>query len=189
VTEVAYGSPGWSASAGAERFRRSVYTFSKRTAPFAFYNTFDAPVGDACVARRDVSNTPLQGLTLLNDVSMRDFQRRSLQFFAGKTWEGCTPCGPAVVTLDELPNLADREIVTRVNGEERQRAPISDLIFDIPTLIETCSRGITLYPGDVIATGSPAGVGMGFDPPRWLRSGDVVRIEIDGIGAIENRFQ
>ena len=63
-----------------------------------------------------------------------------------------------------------------------------NMIFDIPTLIETCSRGITLYPGDVIATGSPAGVGMGFDPPKWLHSGDVVRIEIDGIGAIENRF-
>jgi 2-keto-4-pentenoate hydratase/2-oxohepta-3-ene-1,7-dioic acid hydratase in catechol pathway len=71
----------------------------------------------------------------------------------------------------------------------RQDAQTRDLIFDIPTLIETCSRGLTLHPGDVIATGSPAGVGMGFDPPRWLRPGDVVRIEIDGIGAIENRFQ
>ena len=63
------------------------------------------------------------------------------------------------------------------------------MIFDIPTLIETISRGITLLPGDIIATGTPAGVGMGFDPPRWLRSGDAVRIEIDGIGAIENRFE
>ena len=76
-----------------------------------------------------------------------------------------------------------------VNGELRQDGPTSDMIFDIPTLIETCSRGITLYPGDVIATGTPAGVGMGMKPPQWLKSGDVVRIEIDGIGVIENRFE
>ena len=76
-----------------------------------------------------------------------------------------------------------------VNGELRQDAPHTRPDLRHPTLIETCSRGITLYPGDVIATGTPAGVGMGFDPPRWLRAGDVVRIEIDGIGAIENRFQ
>ena len=75
-----------------------------------------------------------------------------------------------------------------VNGEPRQDASTSDLIFDIPTLIETCSRGITLYPGDVIATGTPAGVGMGMTPPQYLKSGDLVRIEIDGLGAIENRF-
>jgi 2-keto-4-pentenoate hydratase/2-oxohepta-3-ene-1,7-dioic acid hydratase in catechol pathway len=76
-----------------------------------------------------------------------------------------------------------------VNGELRQDGLTKDMIFDLPTLIETCSRGITLYPGDVIATGTPSGVGMGFTPPRWLGAGDVVRIEIDGIGTIENRFQ
>ena len=76
-----------------------------------------------------------------------------------------------------------------VNGELRQDGDTRDMIFDIATLIETCSRGITLYPGDVIATGTPSGVGMGFSPPRWLVAGDVVRIEIDGIGAIENRFE
>jgi 2-keto-4-pentenoate hydratase/2-oxohepta-3-ene-1,7-dioic acid hydratase in catechol pathway len=76
-----------------------------------------------------------------------------------------------------------------VNGELRQDATTHDLIFDIPTLIETCSRGITLLPGDIIATGTPAGVGMGFSPPKYLGAGDVVRIEIDGIGAIENRFE
>jgi len=75
-----------------------------------------------------------------------------------------------------------------VNGEPRQDARTTDLIFDIPTLIETCSRGITLLPGDIIATGTPAGVGMGLTPPRWLAHGDVVRIEIDGIGTLENRF-
>ena len=75
-----------------------------------------------------------------------------------------------------------------MNGELRQDGQTRDLIFDIATLIETCSRGITLYPGDVIATGTPAGVGMGLDPPLWLRDGDVVRIEVDGLGVIENRF-
>jgi 2-keto-4-pentenoate hydratase/2-oxohepta-3-ene-1,7-dioic acid hydratase in catechol pathway len=75
-----------------------------------------------------------------------------------------------------------------VNGELRQDGHTQDLIFDIPTLIETCSRGITLYPGDVIATGTPAGVGMGLNPPQYLKRGDVVRVEIEGIGAIENRF-
>src|SRR5665811_2330703 len=75
-----------------------------------------------------------------------------------------------------------------VNGELRQDGPAENMIFDIPTLIETISRGITLYPGDVIATGTPAGVGMGFKPPRYIKTGDVVRIEVDGIGSIENRF-
>ena len=76
-----------------------------------------------------------------------------------------------------------------VNGALRQDGQTKDMIFDIPTLIETCSRGITLYPGDVIATGTPAGVGMGQTPPQWLKSGDVVRIEVDGVGVIENPFE
>jgi 2-keto-4-pentenoate hydratase/2-oxohepta-3-ene-1,7-dioic acid hydratase in catechol pathway len=76
-----------------------------------------------------------------------------------------------------------------VNGQLRQNGHTSDLIFDIPTLIETCSRGITLYPGDIIATGTPAGVGMGLNPPQYLQSGDTVRVEIEGLGAIENRFR
>jgi len=128
------------------------------------------------------------GLTLLNDVSMRDFQRRSLQFFAGKTWERCTPVGPAVVSTDVLPDLAHREIVTRVNGDERQRAPMSDLIFDVPTLVADLSRIVTLQPGDLIATGTPGGVGDARKPPSYLRPGDVVEIEFEGIGVLTNRF-
>jgi len=96
--------------------------------------------------------------------------------------------GPWITTADELDGRATR-VRGWVNGELRQDAPTKDMIFDIPTLIETCSRGITLFPGDVIATGTMAGVGMGFKPPKWLGAGDVVRIEIDGIGAIENRFE
>jgi 2-keto-4-pentenoate hydratase/2-oxohepta-3-ene-1,7-dioic acid hydratase in catechol pathway len=128
------------------------------------------------------------GYTIVNDVSCRDVQVRHQQWDLGKSFDTFCPMGPCIVTADELDGR-DTRVRGWVNGELRQDASTRDLIFDIPTLIETCSRGITLYPGDVIATGSPAGVGMGFDPPRWLRDGDVVRIEIDGIGAIENRFQ
>jgi 2-keto-4-pentenoate hydratase/2-oxohepta-3-ene-1,7-dioic acid hydratase in catechol pathway len=91
------------------------------------------------------------------------------------------------VTADELDGTQTR-VRGWVNGQLRQDGHTRDLIFDIATLIETCSRGITLYPGDIIATGTPAGVGMGLNPPQYLKSGDVVRVEIDGLGAIENRF-
>jgi 2-keto-4-pentenoate hydratase/2-oxohepta-3-ene-1,7-dioic acid hydratase in catechol pathway len=140
---------------------------------------------------RDISRSRAMdhvfGYTIVNDVSCRDVQVRHQQWDLGKSFDTFCPMGPCIVTADELDGR-DTRVRGWVNGELRQDARTRDLIFDIPTLIETCSRGITLYPGDVIATGSPAGVGMGFDPPRWLRSGDVVRIEIDGIGVIENRF-
>jgi acylpyruvate hydrolase len=131
------------------------------------------------------------GLTLCNDTSMRDFQRRSLQFFAGKTWERASPVGPVVVTIDELgglDGLAAREISTRVNGQERQRAPISELLFDVPTLVSDLSQMVTLRPGDLIATGTPAGVGDAMKPPVYLQPGDVVEISLDGIGTLRSRF-
>jgi 2-keto-4-pentenoate hydratase/2-oxohepta-3-ene-1,7-dioic acid hydratase in catechol pathway len=127
------------------------------------------------------------GYTIVNDVTARDVQMRHQQWDLGKSFDTFCPMGPWIVTADELDGSATR-VRCWVNGEPRQDASTTGLIFDIPTLIETCSRGITLYPGDVIATGTPAGVGMGFDPPRWLKAGDVVRIAIDGIGEIENRF-
>jgi 2-keto-4-pentenoate hydratase/2-oxohepta-3-ene-1,7-dioic acid hydratase in catechol pathway len=125
------------------------------------------------------------GYTIVNDVTARDLQMRQSQWDLGKSFDTFCPMGPWLVSADEVDGT-DLELVCRVNGEVRQHARTSQLIFDIPTLIETCSRGITLYPGDVIATGTPAGVGMGMDPPRWLRAGDVVRIEIEGLGALEN---
>jgi 2-keto-4-pentenoate hydratase/2-oxohepta-3-ene-1,7-dioic acid hydratase in catechol pathway len=128
------------------------------------------------------------GYTVVNDVSARDVQVRHQQWDLGKSFDTFCPMGPCIVTADELDGRATR-VRGWVNGELRQDGHTRDLIFDIATLIETCSRGITLYPGDVIATGTPSGVGMGFSPPKWLRGGDVVRIEIDGIGAIENRFE
>jgi 2-keto-4-pentenoate hydratase/2-oxohepta-3-ene-1,7-dioic acid hydratase in catechol pathway len=128
------------------------------------------------------------GYTIVNDVTARDVQVRHQQWELGKSFDTFCPMGPWIVTADELDGL-DTRVRGWVNGELRQDARTRDMIFDIPTLIETCSRGITLYPGDVIATGTPSGVGMGFSPPRWLAAGDVVRIEIDGIGAIENTFR
>ena len=133
------------------------------------------------------------GYTIVNDVTARDVQMRHQQWDLGKSFDTFCPMGPWIVTADELDgrDTRVRGWVTPAGGERelRQDACTRDMIFDVATLIETCSRGITLLPGDLIATGTPAGVGMGFDPPRWLRAGDVVRIEIDGIGAIENRFE
>lgn len=127
------------------------------------------------------------GYTIVNDVTARDVQMRHQQWDMGKSFDTFCPMGPWIVTADELDGMATR-VRCWVNGELRQDALTEDMIFDIPTLVETVSRGITLYPGDLIATGSPAGVGMGFKPPRYLKSGDVVRVEIEGLGSIENRF-
>ena len=133
------------------------------------------------------------GYTIVNDVTARDVQMRHQQWDLGKSFDTFCPMGPWIVTADELDGRTTRVRgwVTPVGGSValRQDGLVRDLIHDIPTLIETCSRGITLHPGDVIATGTPAGVGMGCKPPQWLMHGDVVRVEIDGIGAIENRFE
>jgi 2-keto-4-pentenoate hydratase/2-oxohepta-3-ene-1,7-dioic acid hydratase in catechol pathway len=137
--------------------------------------------------RREDAMDHIFGCTIVNDVTARDVQVRHQQWDLGKSFDTFCPMGPWVVTADALDGR-DTRVRCWVNGELRQDARTPDMIFDIPSLIETVSRGITLYPGDVIATGTPAGVGMGMTPPRWLRSGDVVRIEVDGIGAIENRF-
>ncbi|HEY9064972.1 MAG TPA: fumarylacetoacetate hydrolase family protein, partial [Burkholderiaceae bacterium] len=132
------------------------------------------------------------GYTIVNDVSARDVQVRHQQWDLGKSFDTFCPMGPWIVTADEL-DARDTRIrgwVTPKGGtaELRQDARTSDMIFGIAELIEACSRGITLYPGDVIATGTAAGVGMGFNPPKWLGPGDRCRIEIDGIGAIDNLF-
>ncbi|MGZ5194160.1 MAG: fumarylacetoacetate hydrolase family protein [Ramlibacter sp.] len=125
------------------------------------------------------------GYTIVNDVTARDWQQRHLQWHLGKSFDTYCPMGPWLVSADEC-DATRTGIRCYVNGEERQNANTADLIFDIPTLIETLSAGITLYPGDVIATGTPVGVGIGFRPPKYLKPGDVVRVEIDGIGALSN---
>jgi 2-keto-4-pentenoate hydratase/2-oxohepta-3-ene-1,7-dioic acid hydratase in catechol pathway len=126
------------------------------------------------------------GYTIVNDVTARTLQSSHKQWFLGKSIDGFCPMGPCVVTADEIPDPAALRLVTRVNGETRQDASVTDLIFDIPTLIESISRRITLEPGDLIATGTPAGVGIGFDPPKYLRKGDVVDVTIEPIGTLSN---
>lgn len=128
------------------------------------------------------------GYTILNDVTARDLQRRHTQWLIGKSLDSFCPMGPWIVTADALDAKAI-DVALWVNGEQRQKANTKDLIFDIPTIIETLSAGITLYPGDVIATGTPAGVGAGFKPPRFLKAGDEVAIEIEGIGRLSNPVQ
>lgn len=125
------------------------------------------------------------GYTLLNDVTARDLQARNKQWFLGKSLDTFCPMGPALVTADEW-SPAGATIRCWINEELRQEASIDDLIFDIPTLIETLSAGMTLFPGDIIATGTPAGVGIGFTPPRFLNCGDRVRVEVSGIGTLQN---
>ena len=128
------------------------------------------------------------GFTIVNDVTARDIQGRHSQWLLGKSQDSFCPMGPWAVTRDEI-DLADTPVRTFVNGEKRQDSNTSLLIFDVPTIISTVSTGITLLPGDVIATGTPAGVGIGFDPPKYLKPGDVVRLEVDGIGTLENTCQ
>ncbi|MDQ4136516.1 MAG: fumarylacetoacetate hydrolase family protein, partial [Pseudomonadota bacterium] len=126
------------------------------------------------------------GYTIINDVTARTLQHAHKQWFLGKNLDGFCPMGPCVVTVDEIPDVTRLHLETRVNGEVRQSADVSDLIFDIPTLIETISGVMTLEPGDLIATGTPVGVGIGFKPPKYLKPGDTVSITIEPIGTLTN---
>ncbi len=128
------------------------------------------------------------GYTIINDVTARDWQSRHSQWLLGKSFDTFCPMGPWLVSADECDGN-HTNVRCFVNGELRQNANTSDLIFNIATLIETLSAGITIYPGDIIATGTPVGVGIGFKPPRYLKPGDVVRLEIDGIGTLENTLR
>ena len=126
------------------------------------------------------------GYTIINDATARTLQNQHKQWFLGKSLDGYCPMGPCIVTADEVRDVGKLQLTTRVNGEVRQDAPVSQLIFDIPTLIETLSRVMTLEPGDLIATGTCAGVGIGFSPPKFLQKGDRVAITIEPIGTLEN---
>ena len=128
------------------------------------------------------------GYTIINDVTARDLQGRYSQWLIGKSQDTFCPMGPWAVTAEDI-DLSDTKIQCWINGELRQDANTRDLIFDIPTIVATISAGVTLLPGDVIASGTPAGVGIGFSPPRYVVPGDVARIEIAGIGVLENEFR
>jgi 2-keto-4-pentenoate hydratase/2-oxohepta-3-ene-1,7-dioic acid hydratase in catechol pathway len=128
----------------------------------------------------------IAGYTIVNDVTARNLQQLHKQWFLGKSLNGFCPMGPAFVTADEISDPTDLQVSTWVNDELRQQASVKDLIFDIPVIVETISSIVSLVAGDIIATGTPAGVGIGFTPPKFLQPGDKVRIEIDRIGVLEN---
>lgn len=126
------------------------------------------------------------GYTCFLDGSVRDYQRHTTQFIPGKNFPATGSLGPWLVTADEIPDPARLTLKTRVNGEVLQSAPISDLCIDVPQIMAYCSEFCQLNPGDIIATGTPSGVGFARTPPRWLQPGDVVEVEISGIGILKN---
>jgi 2-keto-4-pentenoate hydratase/2-oxohepta-3-ene-1,7-dioic acid hydratase in catechol pathway len=128
------------------------------------------------------------GYTIIDDFTARDLQSKHKQWTIGKGLDTHCPMGPYAVSADEVPEVTALVVESHVNGEARQSAPVADLIFDIPELVAVISAGITLLPGDIIATGTPAGVGIGFDPPRFMVRGDVIETSITGLGAQRNRI-
>lgn len=129
------------------------------------------------------------GYTITNDVTYRDIQRRTLQWLQGKTVDGTAPMGPYLITTDELPDASNLEVVLTVNGEERQRSNTKNLVFTVQKMVAFLSNLMTLEPGDVVLTGTPGGVGFARNPQVFLQDGDVVKVEIDKIGYIENKVK
>ena len=129
------------------------------------------------------------GYTILNDVSARDFQFKGSQWTLGKSFDTFAPVGPYITTKNQLSDPDNRAIKTWVNGELRQNGNTHDMIFSVAQIIHHVSRVMTLEPCDIIATGTPSGVAMAMNPPKWLKAGDTVRIEIEGIGTLENIIQ
>ncbi len=182
---------------------RAVY-FSKRASycpgtgdaisgHFDLVDSLDYETELAVILGKDVKKASQQdaldavlGYTIVNDLSARNLQTGHKQWYFGKSLDGFAPMGPCIVTKDAFANPPAQAIRTWVNGELRQEAKTDELIFDIAYVIAELSQGMTLQAGTIIATGTPAGVGMGFDPPKFLKSGDVIRCEIEGIGSLEN---
>ena len=142
--------------------------------------------GGRSISREDAL-AHVWGYTIVNDVTARDLQRDHQQWFLGKSLDGFCPMGPFAVTASDI-DLADTSISSYVNGELRQQSNTRYLIHTVPDLIVWLSAGIRLEPGDIIATGTPSGVGIGFDPPRFLSPGDVIDVEVGGIGTLTNTF-
>ena len=140
---------------------------------------------------KDIPNTQaafdyLAGYTIFNDVSVRDFQKHTVQWLQGKAFDGTSPIGPALVTTDEIRDPHALDITLRLNGEVMQQANTGDFIFDIPTILSYISEIMTLEPGDIIATGTPSGVGYARQPQVFLKPGDVIQVEIAELGVLEN---
>ena len=147
-------------------------------------------IGKRCKhVSREEAPSVIFGYCVANDVSIRDWQLRTSQFVLGKSFDTHAPFGPWIVTSDELKNPHSLAIRCFVNGEKRQDSNTEHLIFDCYDQVVHLSQAMTLEPGDVILTGTPGGVGAGFKPPRWLHAGDVVEVQIEGIGSIRNTVE
>ncbi len=155
------------------------------------YKQLDYEVEFAVVIGKDAKNVKAEnalayilGYTIVNDMSARDVQNRHKQWYFGKSMDGFAPMGPVIVTADEFVGVPHLQVTSKVNGEIRQNSNTEKLIFDVAYVIEELSSGFTLKAGTIISTGTPAGVGMGFEPPKFLQVGDVVECEIQGIGTL-----
>lgn len=157
-------------------------------------NDLDYEAELAVIIGKRAANVPAEevrdhifGYTIINDVSARTLQTQHKQWYFGKSLDGFLPMGPCISTVDELAYPPHVQVQSRVNGELRQDSSTELLIFDIGHIVSELSQGMTLQPGTIIATGTPAGVGMGFNPPKFLKPGDVVECTIEGIGTIANQ--
>ena len=146
-------------------------------------------IGKKCkdVDKKDVENY-IFGYTIANDLSARDLQKGHIQWFKGKSLDNFSPIGPYILHKSALEMPFDWKLDCLVNKEVRQSSYTSKMIFDIPYLISDLSKGMTLYPGDIILTGTPSGVGMGFNPPRMLKPGDIVECKIEKLGSLKNKI-
>jgi len=159
----------------------------KASEKFDFEGELVVIIGKTCrhVAKADWQSV-VAGYTCFNDGSIRDWQRHTTQFTPGKNFYQSGAFGPYMITPDEVGDVTTKELITRLNGEVMQHAPINDLLFDIPTLINYCSTFTQLEPGDAIVTGTTGGVGYARTPPVWMKPGDTIEIEVTGVGVLTN---
>jgi 2-keto-4-pentenoate hydratase/2-oxohepta-3-ene-1,7-dioic acid hydratase in catechol pathway len=166
---------------------RTLELEAKVSSQYDFEAELAVIIGTTC---KDVSEAEAMnvifGYTAFNDVTARDLQRAHLQWFKGKSLDDCSPYGPWIVSADEIGDPGKLEIMFRLNGVEKQHSNTSKMIFNIPRLIAELSKGMTLLPGDVLATGTPEGVGFARTPPEFLKHGDVMEVEIEKIGTLRN---
>ncbi|MDO8298180.1 fumarylacetoacetate hydrolase family protein [Lacisediminimonas sp.] len=165
-----------------------VFSHPQATKEVDYENEFTVIIGQGGrgISKAD-AYSHVWGYTIVNDVTARDLQKQARQWFLGKALDAFLPMGPVIVTPDEI-DPENLQLKTWINGELRQNANTGDLIFDIPTIIEVLSAGMALEAGDIIATGTAAGVGIGFKPPKFLKPGDEMKLEIEGIGTLFNRM-
>lgn len=192
-SDVVYDASGTNTIYFAKRVNEAVDPFGDIDSHSDIVDSLDYEVELAVIIGKDAKNVPLAsakeyvlGYTILNDVSARNLQSRHQQWYFGKSLDGFTPIGPWIVTREELPWLPEVGIRAFLNGELRQNSNTSLMITNIDVVIHELTRGMTLKAGTIIAMGTPSGVGMGFNPGKYMHPGDVIRCEIDGIGVLEN---